>query len=305
MIIISIFCFVFLFIYGINLLTSYLESRVLIKSSLNIKKINNIFVCFLFGIFVTFITQSSSAITAIIIAFLNAKQVTLKNAIAVLLGANIGTTFTSVLTSFDVDQYSYLVLCGGLFLSFFNKTKPISKLFIGLGFIFYSLFCLKNITTSFFEDFEYIYFLKKANNNILLSTWHGILLSGILQSSSVSIALAQICASNGTISLSAGICMVLGSNIGTTFTGLICSFKSSYESKILAVAHLLFNLFGVLFTLPFVQKISAIKTNNISLYLSIFHVLFNVVSCVVSLCFINSIIKLSKLIIKKEPNLSN
>lgn len=303
--IISIFCFILLFIYGINVLTSFLESYFLNKSKLHYSKLSNIYVSFIFGTLITFLTQSSSAITAIMIAFLNAKQIKLKNAIAVMLGANIGTTFTSLITSFSLDQYSYIILGVGLFLSLLKKTNNISKFFIGLGFIFYSLFCLKNTLAVVFDNIEYIYFLKYANNSVILSTWNGILLSGLLQSSSVTIAITQLCATNGSISVLSGICVILGSNIGTTFTGLICSLKSSYESKLLAISHLIINVLGVFVILPFVKYFIRIKYNNISLFLSLIHIFFNIISCSASLFFINQIIKLSKLLVKKEPNLKN
>ena len=305
MIIFSIVCFILLFIYGINCLTTFLENNFSNNTHRYISKANNIYVSFLIGIVITFLTQSSSTITAIMIAFLNAKKIKLKNAMAVMLGANIGTTFTSIITSFNIDRYCYIILSVGLFLSFFNKTKRFSNLFIGLGLIFFSLFCLKTELYSLFNQLNYIYFFKKANNNILLSTWNGILISGIIQSSSVTIALAQVCANDNLISLMSGICIVLGANIGTTFTGLFASIKASDESKILSIGHLFINLFGVLLILPFINILLKIKHENIPLYLSFIHIIFNIVSCTIGLFFINPIIKLSKLFIKKEPNFKN
>ncbi len=302
MLVFSILCFILLFIYGINTLTSFLENNFSNNTKRFIDKTDNIYISFLIGVLITFFTQSSSTITAIMIAFLNAKKINLNKAMAVMLGSNIGTTFTSVLTSFNIDQYCYIFLTIGLFLSFCKKTKSFSKLFLGFGFIFFSLFSLKNELYNLFKQLDYIYYFQKANNSILLSTWNGVLISGIIQSSSVTIGLAQVCAQNNLISLLSGICIVLGANIGTTFTGLIASINSSNDSKVLSVAHFFINLFGVILVLPFINILLNVKVKNIPLYLSFVHIIFNIVSCILALFFINPIITFSKLFIKKESS---
>ena len=236
------------------------------------------------------------------IAFLNARKIKLYNATAVMLGANIGTTFTSVLTSINIDQYSYIILSCGLLLSFFHKTKQTAKLFLGIGFIFFSLYCLKHQLYNVFDNINYLAYFQKANNNIVLSTWNGILISGIIQSSSATIALAQICTTEKLISVLSGVCIVLGANIGTTFTGLIVSFKASVEAKVLSVTNLLINLIGVLIMLPFIKSILKINYTNTSLFLSFVHIIFNIVTCTIGLFFINIITRLSYKLIKKEPN---
>ena len=302
MLVFSILCFILLFMYGINTLTIFLENNFTNNTTRFIDKTDNIYTAFLIGVLITFLTQSSSTITAIMIAFLNAKKIKLNKAMAVMLGSNIGTTFTSLLTSFNIDQYCYIILTIGLFLSFCKKTKGFSKLFLGLGFIFFSLFSLKNELYALFEQLDYIYYFQKANNSILLSTWNGVLISGIIQSSSVTIGLAQVSAQNNLISLLSGICIVLGANIGTTFTGLIASINSSNDSKVLSVAHLFINLFGVILVLPFINILLNVKVKNIPLYLSFVHIVFNIINCLLAMFFINPIITFSKFFIKKEPS---
>lgn len=300
MFIFSFVCFVCLFLYGIEILSNYLEQRFNSQSLSILNNSSNIYISFLIGIIITFITQSSSAVTAIIIAFLNADKIKLKNAISIMMGSNIGTTFSSVFTCFNIDQYSYIILSLGLIMYFFKKTKNFSKLLLGIGFIFFSLFYLKNELTLVFSKLNYLNYFKYSNNSILLSTWNGILISGIIQSSSATISLTQIAVQDKLISLLSGICIVLGANIGTTFTGLIASIKSNKNAKTLAIANLLLNLFGVLLILPFVSLLSKTSYSNLSLYLSFIHILFNVGSCVGGLLLINPIINLSFKCIKKD-----
>lgn len=306
MLLISIFCFILLFLYGIDLLTNYLESRFNSKSTYILNKFtSNIFMSFLVGIIITFFTQSSSAVTAIVISLLNANKLKLKNAISIMIGSNIGTTFTSLITGLNIDKYCFVFLAFGLILHFINKTKNISKLFVGLGFIFLSLFLLKLDLAKVLDSINYLAYFKKSNNSILLSTWNGILISGIIQSSSATIGLAQIAASNKLISLLSGICIVLGANIGTTFTGLIASIKSNDLSKALAVSHFLLNLFGVILVLPFVNLFSFNIYMQESVFLSFIHILFNLFSAILGIIFINPLMKVSLFLTKKKNLIDN
>ena len=127
---------------------------------------------------------------------------------------------------------------------FIKKTHSFSYIFLGVGFIFFSLYCLKLELNESFKHLNYLKYFQLSNPSIILSTLNGILISGIIQSSSATIGLAQIATQNNNISLLSGICIVLGANIGTTFTGLIASIRSSNNSKILAVSNLILNLLG-------------------------------------------------------------
>lgn len=302
MYIFSFICFVGLFLYGIELLSSFLANKFSNKTLYFLEVSENIYVSFLIGILFTFITQSSSIVTAIIIAFLNANKMKLKNGIAIMLGSNIGTTFSSIFTSFNIDKYHYIILGIGLILFFIKRTKTYSEFFLGLGFIFLSLFYLKSSLNDLFNNINYLAYFNKTKNSVLLNTFLGIFISGIIQSSSATISLAQIATQNNLISLLAGICIVLGANIGTTFTGLIASIKSNKPAKILALTNLLLNLFGVIVVLPFVRILSNTTFKNLPLYLSYVHILFNVVSCIVGLILIPPLIRLNNKI-KKRPNL--
>ena len=167
-----------------------------------------------------------------------------KNAFAIMLGSNIGTTFSSIFTSFNIDQYYYIILSLGLIMYFIKKTKTYSQLFLGLGFIFLSLFYLKSYLSSLFSNITYLSYFNKVNNSVLLSTLAGVFVSGIIQSSSATISLAQIATQNNYISVLSGICIILGANIGTTFTGLIAAIKSNKYAKLLAWSNFVLNIFG-------------------------------------------------------------
>ena len=211
--IISIVFYICLFLYGIDILTKFLEQTYSSKMLSYLNKCSNIYISFLIGIIITFITQSSSAITAIVIAFLNSKRLELKSAIAITMGSNIGTTFTSLFTSISLDSYGVLVLIIGLVFYFIKKTHSFSYIFLGVGFIFFSLYCLKLELNESFKHLNYLKYFQLSNSSIILSTLNGILISGIIQSSSATISLAQIATQNNNISLLSGICIVLGANI--------------------------------------------------------------------------------------------
>lgn len=301
MVIFSFVCFLLLLLYGIELLSSSLENKLNGRFLKIIHKFtSNIYISFVTGVILTFCTQSSSCITAIVIAFLNSNKLNLKNAISIILGANIGTSFTSIITSLNFDSSSFIILSCGLILYFFKKTKHFSTFFIGLGFIFISIYYLKQDLVTILNKINYSSYFVKSNNSILLSTWNGILISGIIQSSSATIGLAQIAANNRLISLMSAICIVLGANIGTTFTGLVASINSSKDSKALSISHLLLNLIGTILALPFVRWFSTFTVKNIPLYLSFVHILFNVVSSILGIIFISPLMRLSFLFIKKD-----
>lgn len=301
MLLLSIICFILLFLFGIDLLSNFLNNKFNKKTIYILNKFtSNILVSCFVGILLTLLTQSSSVITALVIALLNAKKLDLKNAISIMIGSNIGTTFTSLITSLDVDKYYFLILILGLVLHFIKKTNNISKLFLGLGFIFMSLYLIKSDLIIVMNKLNYLSYFKKSNNSVLLSTWNGILISGIIQSSSATIGLAQVAVTNKLISLLSGICMVLGANIGTTFTGLIASLKSNHLAKALAVSHLILNLFGVIIVLPFVRLFSNNICINNSLYLSLVHILFNIASSFFGLFLINPLQRISLFLTKKK-----
>ncbi len=296
-------CFIGLFLYGIELMSFFLTNFFSNKTLYFFESSENIYISFLIGILFTFITQSSSVVTAIIIAFLNANKMKFKNAFAIMLGSNIGTTFSSIFTSFNIDQYYYIILSLGLIMYFIKKTKTYSQLFLGLGFIFLSLFYLKSYLSSFFSNITYLSYFNKVNNSVLLSTLAGVFVSGIIQSSSATISLAQIATQNNYISVLSGICIILGANIGTTFTGLIAAIKSNKYAKLLAWSNFVLNVVGVLVILPFVRFFSQTSFKNLSLYLSYIHILFNVISCFVGLLLISPIINFIHKY-KKRPKLT-
>lgn len=258
----------------------------------------------LVGALLTCLIQSSSVTSVMVVGFVNAGLLALRQGISVIMGANIGTTFTSWLVSvmavFKITQYALPLVGIGFAINTFCKTKNakfwgqvimgFGMLFIGLGFMkdaFGPLKASQNIKDIFgtFSD------------NPLLGVLVGMIFTVVLQSSSATIAIVQVLAFSGVISFPAAIPLMLGDNIGTTITAELASLGTNVAAKRVARSHTLFNVIGVGYMLFFVYTGWFVKfvdfiipgeitTRNIMFYIAVSHSLFNVTNTLVFLPFI-------------------
>lgn len=220
------------------------------------------------GIAITALIQSSSASTVMVVSFVNAGLMTLGQSMAVIFGANVGTTFTAwiiALFGFKVDTSVFilpLIACSvPLLFSKRSRTKSIGEFLIGFSFLFMGLNMISNYVPDLQSNPDMFAFLERYASmgylSVLLFLFVGIIVTAIIQSSAATFAIVLIMCTKGWITFDLGCAVVLGSNIGTTITPLLASMSGNVAAKRTAMGHLLFNMLGVLWTMcvfyPFVN----------------------------------------------------
>lgn len=228
----------------------------------------NRFTGMLTGIVITALIQSSSASTVMVVSFVNAGLMTLAQSMAVIFGANVGTTFTAwiiALFGFKVDTSAFIlpVIACAVPLLFANagRKKSIGEFMIGFALMFMGLDLISDYVPDLQSNPEMFAFLERYASmgfaSVLLFVFVGIILTAIIQSSAATFAIVLIMCTKGWISFDLACAVVLGSNIGTTVTPLLASMSGNVAAKRTAMGHLLFNLFGLIWTLavfyPFVR----------------------------------------------------
>jgi len=277
-----------LFIFGINRLSSSLQK----VTSNKLKSVINAvgkrsWSTVLVGLFTTMIIQSSSATSVMTVGFVNAGLITLKQAIGIIMGANIGTTITAQMVAFNIDMLSYpLIIIGFLlyFLSRRRRYKNIGMTILGLGLIFLGMTVMKNAMAPLRDNEAFKNFLLLFSVNPFLGIIAGFALTSLLQSSSATIGLLIAIASQGLIPIEAAIPVLIGDNIGTCSTALISSIGTTITAKRTAFSHLMFNIFGtIIFVIllyvvrlqPFIIRLSG---QSITRQIANIHTVFNIIT---------------------------
>lgn len=219
------------------------------------------------GFFITALIQSSSASTVMVVSFVNAGLMTLSQSMAVIMGANVGTTFTAwiiALFGFKVDIAAFALPLIGvsvpLLFSKKSRTKSIGEFGIGFAFLFMGLSLISKYVPDLQQNPEMFEFLQRYTSmgfgSVLIFCLVGLVVTMIIQSSAATFAITLIMCSKGWITFDLACALVLGSNIGTTITPLLASLSGNVAAKRTAMGHLLFNLLGTVWTLaiffPFV-----------------------------------------------------
>ena len=268
------------------------------------------------GALVTIIIQSSSATTVMTIGFVNANTMTLNQAAAVIMGANIGTTITGILASLqslNLSLYLSFLTFIGVVLIFFkkDKIKNIGGIISGLGMIFIGLTVMSNS----FEDEGIKKSLRNGLEKIdfpLALLFLGILFTALMQSSSAMTGLIIVMVESKTMEMSNALFIILGANIGTCVTALISIIGTSVNAKRTGIIHLLFNIIGTFFftivvwsTKGYIVKFLGLITSKPAMQIAWFHVFFNVTTTIILLPFINLLVFISCKIIKDKNNYYN
>ncbi len=258
-----------LFLYGMKVMSEGLQKAAgdRLRNILSAMTRNR-FTGTLTGIAITALIQSSSASTVMVVSFVNAGLMTLGQSMAVIFGANVGTTFTAwiiALFGFKVDTSVFilpLIACSvPLLFSKKSRTKSIGEFLIGFSFLFMGLNMISNYVPDLQSNPEMFAFLERYASmgylSVLLFLFVGIIVTAIIQSSAATFAIVLIMCTKGWITFDLGCAVVLGSNIGTTITPLLASMSGNVAAKRTAMGHLLFNMLGVLWTMcvfyPFVN----------------------------------------------------
>ena len=307
-----------MFLYGMTLMSEGLQkvagSRL--RSILSAMTANS-FTRILTGTLITAIIQSSSATTVMIVSFVNAGLLSLTQAVGVIMGANIGTTVTSWLISLlgftaDISTLSIpLIGIGFAFMMFKSqKRKNIGEMIIGFAMLFLGLSFLKDSVPDLSNNPDAIAFIQRWTDwgfaSVLVFVLVGTVLTIILQSSSATVALTLVMASQGWIPFEMAAAMVLGENIGTTITANIAASVGNISAKRAALAHTVFNVFGVIWVLalykPFLWLVSKIvvglggedpfvSSASLLYAISTVHTLFNVLNTCILVWFTPQIVR--------------
>jgi len=272
-----------LFLYGIIQMSSGLEKAAGSRLREIFEKITNSPWRGLFlGTLITSIVQSSSAVTVLTVGFVNAGLLTLEGSLGIIFGANIGTTITAQLVAFKLTKIAPYFLFLGFLMLFFGKRRYIryigeavfgfGVLFLGLNLMEDSLSSLKN--WSLFHSA-----MISMSKYPILGILTGALITGIIQSSSVTTSIVVALAGKDAISLSSAIPLILGANIGTCVTALLASINTRLSARRTAVAHLFFNVVGVILIFPFLPyftKLVSLTSSDPARQVANAHTLFNV-----------------------------
>ena len=290
-----------LFLYGMKIMSEGLQKVAgdRLRSILTAMTTNRV-TGVLTGVLITALIQSSSATTVMVVSFVNAGLLTLAESISVIMGANSGTTVTAWIISifgFKVDMAAFalplLAIALPLIFSGKSNRKSVGEFISGFSFLFMGLSYLKANAPDLNANPEMLAFVQNYTDmgffSILLFLFIGTILTMIVQASAATMAITLIMCANGWISLELGAALVLGENIGTTITANLAALTANTQAKRAALAHFVFNVFGVIWVLiifhPFMQLVNWVvdtffQTSNpevaISYKLSAFHSIFNI-----------------------------
>lgn len=298
-----------LFLFGIRTMGDGLENAAGAKLKRMLEVLTgNRFLAVLVGFVVTAIIQSSTATTVMVVGFVNAGMMTLAQAVGVIMGANIGTTVTSLLIALNFSSVAAASVLVGVILMLASKktlVKNLGSIFTGFGLLFLGIDLMSDSMAPLRESAGFMNFIVAVSDSPLRPLFGillGIVMTAVLQSSSASVGVLQTLAMQGLVPLKFSVFVLFGQNIGTCLTALFSTVGAKKNSKRAAVIHLLFNLLGtgmfifIALLTPYIEWIEKISSDPMA-QIAISHIVFNVVSTVVLFPFAKLLVKLSCLIV--------
>lgn len=309
-----------LFLYGIKLLSEGLQKTAgnRLKAILRLMTKNR-FVSVITGIIITILIQSSSATTVMVVSFVNAGLMDLFQAIGVILGANIGTTFTGWLVallgfSMDISTLALVAIAIGVPMMFSKKSniRDLADVMLGFGLLFLGLNFMQKSMPDLTGNVGALEFLSTFNKDsllmILTCVLIGTVVTVVVQSSAAAMTMTLTMAFNGWLGVTASAALILGSNIGTTITAYLASIGTSTTAKRAALAHIIFNVIGsvlaIIFLKPILLVVNTLTLKDIyslspealaqqlPLFLAMFHTVFNVANTLVFFPFVRQYARL-------------
>ncbi len=253
-----------MFLYGMEQMSDGLQSAAGDKLKDVLAGLTrNRFLGAITGAFVTAVLNSSSVTTVLVVGFISAGFMTLTQSVGIIMGANIGSTFTAQIVAFNVTQYSLLLVALGFFMLFTAKTERIrhyGSMIMGLGLIFYGMGVMGEAMNPM-RTYEPFLELMVKMENPLLGILVGAVFTGLVQSSAATTGIAIVMATEGLISLPAGIALSFGANIGTCVTAILAAIGKPAEAVRAAVVHITFNIAGVLLWVMFIPQLAEFIVN--------------------------------------------
>jgi phosphate:Na+ symporter len=210
------------------------------------------------GAFVTAVLNSSSVTTVLVVGFISAGFMSLSQSVGIIMGANIGSTFTAQIVAFNVTQYALIMVTAGFFMLFTSKqekTRHYGAMIMGLGLVFYGMGVMGDAMNPL-RSYQPFIDLMSRMENPLLGILVGAVFTGLVQSSAATTGIAIVMATGGLITLPAGIALAFGANIGTCVTALLAAIGKPVDAVRAAVVHILFNVAGVLVWILFIPQLA-------------------------------------------------
>lgn len=298
-----------LFLFGIRTMGDGLENAAGAKLKRMLEVLTgNRFLAVLVGFVVTAIIQSSTATTVMVVGFVNAGMMSLAQAVGVIMGANIGTTVTSLLIALNFSSVAAAAVLVGVILMLASKktvVKNLGAIFTGFGLLFLGIDMMSDSMAPLRESAGFMNFIVTVSESPLRPLFGiilGIVMTAVLQSSSASVGVLQTLAMQGLVPLKFSVFVLFGQNIGTCLTALFSTVGAKKNSKRAAVIHLLFNLIGtgifILIALltPYIEWIEKLSPDPMA-QIAISHIVFNIVSTVIMFPFAKALVKLSCLLV--------
>ncbi|MDP8235099.1 MAG: Na/Pi cotransporter family protein [Candidatus Erginobacter occultus] len=303
-----------MFIFGMNLMgdTLQLWAGAKMRSILSFFTRNRV-VALVSGVIITFVLQSSSACTVLLVGFVNSGLMTLAQTIGVILGADIGTTLTVQLIAFDVGQFALAFVFVGFVCIFFTKNSSLNylgKILIGFGLLFYGLKVMGGSMKPLAKFPPFIELLQNSTSSPITGLLVSTLLTAVIQSSAATIAIALGLAmqvgpdGKPILGLVAAIPIIYGANIGTTITAALAAIGTNRDAKRVAIAHTMFKVAGVVLFMLLIGPLSSVVLKiggTINRQIANAHTVFNVVMALLFLPFTQFFGALIMKILPEEP----
>ncbi|MBU1368627.1 MAG: Na/Pi cotransporter family protein [Bacteroidetes bacterium] len=327
--ILSVFGALAFFLFGMKLMSESLQKIAGVKmrqylSAVTANRWRGLFT----GFIITATMQSSSAVTVLLVGFVNASLITVGESVALIMGANIGTTLTSWLITFFGYSFNIRViilpliaLSIPLYFTSNSRKKSLAEFILGFAILFIGLQFLRDVLPEIHGEAGVIDLLKSVTGQsfipIMIVGFMGIILTIIIQSSTATIALTIVLLSEGMISFEVAAALIVGENIGTTATANIAALVANRDAKRTALIHTLFNIIGALILIPFfnafvqgieqlADKLLLISTNDsilaAPLKVSLFHSIFNITNTLLLIGLSKYLLQASYKIIPIKPN---
>ena len=302
-----------LFLYGMTLMSDSLEKAAGAKLRGILELFTkNRYVGIIVGVVFTAIIQSSSAATVMVVSFVNAGLMTLYQAIGVIYGANIGTTVTSQLVSFNLSQYAPVFIMAGVLMLMIFKNPTVKKageVVIGFGILFLGISTMSS-SMGALKELPVIQNLFMSLDNRFFALLLGLMITAIVQSSSVTVSIVLLLAQQGLLPLKICFFIILGCNIGACMSAMLASLSGKKNAKRAALIHLLFNIIGsiimaviLLIGSDWIEAlIMHISGGNLGRCVANTHTIFKVFQVIILMPFMSWIVKLTYLIVPGEDN---
>ena len=303
--VINLLCGIGLFLCGIFMMSDHTQQAFgeRLEHTLGVLTKNR-FTGMLTGLAVTGLIQSSSATTVMTVGFVSAGLMSLSQAVGIIMGANIGTTVTSLLIAFNFSAVAPLSIFIGVIGRLMAKKEQIRHLLdllTGFGLLFLGMNTMSAASSHLKGNEDFLYFVASCEGKIPC-IFVGLIMTAILQSSSATVGILQALALSGVVSAESSLYIIFGQNIGAVVPTMLSAVGSKKEAKQVGIIHLLFNVIGTIFffalfeIIPFPSFIK--QMDNGSMQVSFMHIAFNVLSTLILLPFGDWLVKLSSSLTK-------